>query len=115
MIQGYSDSFFFLFRWPHYTSGMVAVFIAESKGIVPFSGVRRKSVCVHSKCGMESVGYCGVIQFVADNGLAKYARKKKRRPQKGTGAFFSGSGGSLCTLARSSEPFAVLEVPLIAA
>jgi hypothetical protein len=26
-----------------------------------------------------------------------------------------GSGGSLCTLARSPEPFAVLDIPLLAA
>jgi hypothetical protein len=31
------------------------------------------------------------------------------------GIFRFGSGGSLCTLARSPEPLAIMEVPLIAA
>ena len=31
----------------------------------------------------------------------------------GTGYFCFGSGGALCTLARSPEPVAILEVPLL--
>ncbi len=38
-----------------------------------------------------------------------------KNPAHGRVFSFRGSGGSLCTLARSPEPLAVLDVPLIAA
>ena len=46
--------------------------------------------------------------------LAKTGEENENGPHKGTHSSF-GSGGALCTLARSQEPLAVLEVPLLAA
>ena len=41
--------------------------------------------------------------------------KKNAGPLSGAGAYFFGSGGALCTLARSNKPLIVLNVPLVAA
>ena len=48
---------------------------------------------------------------------AEYNTRPAALVKKAVGASveLTGSGGPLCTLARSSEPLAVLEIPLLAA
>ena len=65
-------------------------------------------------CSLQATLCAKYVTPVSLPGTRNVLRPNENAVQKGR-RFLFGSGGALCTLARSPEPLAVLEVPLIAA